>query len=93
VHGLGTIEPSHYYYQSDCQHTPYEKLPYFYPDQHDPGMEYKGYATDWDRVVIRGDLAGRKFLAFWFVGPPGRPSRRNHGSHVTRSSPRSTITV
>ena len=28
-------------------------------------MEYHGYASDWDRVVLRGDLAGRQFLAFW----------------------------
>ena len=28
-------------------------------------MEYHGYASDWDRVVLRGDLAGREFLAFW----------------------------
>jgi 3-phenylpropionate/trans-cinnamate dioxygenase ferredoxin reductase subunit len=47
------------------QHTAYEKLPYFYSDQYDLGMEYNGYATDWDRVLIRGDVAGREFLAFW----------------------------
>jgi 3-phenylpropionate/trans-cinnamate dioxygenase ferredoxin reductase subunit len=47
------------------QHTAYAKLPYFYSDQYDLGMEYHGYADDWDRVVLRGDLAGREFLAFW----------------------------
>jgi len=47
------------------QHTAYEKLPYFYSDQYDLGMEYNGYAADWDRVVLRGDKAGREFLAFW----------------------------
>jgi 3-phenylpropionate/trans-cinnamate dioxygenase ferredoxin reductase subunit len=43
----------------------YEKLPYFYSDQYDLGMEYNGYAADWDRVVLRGDPAGGGFLAFW----------------------------
>jgi len=43
----------------------YEKLPYFYSDQYDLGMEYNGYAADWDRVVLRGDPAGGEFLAFW----------------------------
>ncbi len=43
----------------------YTKLPYFYSDQYDLGMEYNGYASDWDRVVLRGDVAGRVFLAFW----------------------------
>jgi len=47
------------------QHTAYEKLPYFYSDQYDLGMEYNGYAAEWDRVVLRGDRAGREFLAFW----------------------------
>ena len=47
------------------QHTAYEKLPYFYSDQYDLGMEYNGYADDWDRVVVRGDRSGREFLAFW----------------------------
>jgi 3-phenylpropionate/trans-cinnamate dioxygenase ferredoxin reductase subunit len=28
-------------------------------------MEYNGYADDWDDVVVRGDTAGREFLAFW----------------------------
>jgi 3-phenylpropionate/trans-cinnamate dioxygenase ferredoxin reductase component len=45
--------------------TAYEKLPYFYSDQYDLGMEYNGYAADWDRVVLRGDPAGGEFLAFW----------------------------
>jgi len=49
----------------DSQITAYTKLPYFYSDQYDLGMEYNGYASDWDRVVIRGDLAAREFLAFW----------------------------
>jgi len=47
------------------QHTAYEKLPYFYSDQYDLGMEYNGYADDWDRVVVRGDRSGQEFLAFW----------------------------
>jgi 3-phenylpropionate/trans-cinnamate dioxygenase ferredoxin reductase component len=45
--------------------TAYARLPYFYSDQYDLGMEYSGLAADWDRVVVRGDLAGREFIAFW----------------------------
>jgi 3-phenylpropionate/trans-cinnamate dioxygenase ferredoxin reductase subunit len=45
--------------------TPYERIPYFYSDQYDLGMEYRGYAPTWDRVVVRGDLEGRTFLSFW----------------------------
>lgn len=45
--------------------TAYSRVPYFYSDQYDFGMEYNGYATEWDRVVFRGDPASREFLAFW----------------------------
>jgi 3-phenylpropionate/trans-cinnamate dioxygenase ferredoxin reductase subunit len=45
--------------------TPYERIPYFYSDQYDIGMEYSGLATSWDQVVFRGDPASREFIAFW----------------------------
>jgi 3-phenylpropionate/trans-cinnamate dioxygenase ferredoxin reductase subunit len=43
----------------------YERLPYFYSDQYDLGMEYSGLAADSDQVVVRGDLGTREFIAFW----------------------------
>jgi 3-phenylpropionate/trans-cinnamate dioxygenase ferredoxin reductase subunit len=43
----------------------YERIPYFYSDQYDVGMEYSGYATSWDEVVFRGDREGGEFIAFW----------------------------
>ena len=46
----------------------YERLPYFFSDQYDVGMEYSGHATSWDRVVVRGDSASREFIAFWLAG-------------------------
>src|SRR3954470_20636108 len=46
----------------------YERLPYFFSDQYDVGMEYSGHATAWDRVVVRGDPASREFIAFWLAG-------------------------
>lgn len=46
----------------------YDRLPYFFSDQYDVGMEYIGYAHRGDRVVIRGDLAAREFIAFWLDG-------------------------
>jgi 3-phenylpropionate/trans-cinnamate dioxygenase ferredoxin reductase component len=45
--------------------TRYARLPYFFSDQYDVGMEYSGLATPSDRLVIRGDLATRQFVAFW----------------------------
>jgi 3-phenylpropionate/trans-cinnamate dioxygenase ferredoxin reductase subunit len=45
----------------------YEELPYFYTDQYNLGMEYVGFVEpgEYDRVVFRGDVAGREFIAFW----------------------------
>lgn len=45
--------------------APYNRIPYFFSDQYDVGMEYAGYATEWDEVVFRGDPASREFIAFW----------------------------
>ena len=45
----------------------YVRIPYFYSDQYDLGMEYTGYAPEWDRVVFRGDPASRAFVAFWLL--------------------------
>ncbi|HEX3202703.1 MAG TPA: FAD-dependent oxidoreductase [Actinomycetes bacterium] len=45
--------------------TSYARLPYFYSDQYDLGMEYSGLAATWDQVVVRGDPATHAFLAFW----------------------------
>ncbi|MFC4127497.1 NAD(P)/FAD-dependent oxidoreductase [Nocardia rhizosphaerae] len=45
----------------------YDRLPYFFSDQYDVGMEYTGYVGRDDdvRVVVRGDQAEREFVAFW----------------------------
>jgi 3-phenylpropionate/trans-cinnamate dioxygenase ferredoxin reductase subunit len=48
--------------------TPYTRVPYFYSDQYDLGMEYWGHAPTWDEVVFRGDPASREFIAFWLGG-------------------------
>jgi 3-phenylpropionate/trans-cinnamate dioxygenase ferredoxin reductase subunit len=43
----------------------YDRIPYFYSDQYDAGMEYSGHAPKWDEVVIRGDRDAGEFVAFW----------------------------
>ena len=49
------------------QSVAYDRLPYFFSDQYDVGMEYSGFARTWDRVVFRGDPATREFVAFWLL--------------------------
>ncbi|MFJ8107667.1 NAD(P)/FAD-dependent oxidoreductase [Streptomyces sp. NPDC096132] len=48
----------------------YDRLPYFYTDQYDLGMEYTGYTEPggYDRVIFRGTIAERRFVAFWMSG-------------------------
>lgn len=43
----------------------YDRIPYFFSDQYEVGMEYSGYATEWDDVVFRGERDGGEFIAFW----------------------------
>jgi 3-phenylpropionate/trans-cinnamate dioxygenase ferredoxin reductase subunit len=43
----------------------YARRPYFYSDQFDLGMEYRGLAADVDDVVVSGDPESRAFVAFW----------------------------
>jgi 3-phenylpropionate/trans-cinnamate dioxygenase ferredoxin reductase subunit len=45
----------------------YDRIPYFFSDQYDVGMEYSGYTTDWDEVVFRGDREGGEFVAFYLA--------------------------
>lgn len=45
----------------------YDRVPYFFSDQYDVGLEYSGWAPPgtYDEVVIRGDAGKRQFIAFW----------------------------
>lgn len=48
----------------------YDRLPFFYSDQYDLGLEYTGYAEpgEYEQVVFRGDVQAREFIAFWLSG-------------------------
>ncbi|WP_326808602.1 MULTISPECIES: FAD-dependent oxidoreductase [unclassified Streptomyces] len=49
------------------QDVSYDRVPYFFSDQYDLGMEYSGHAPpgSYDQVVCRGDVGKREFVAFW----------------------------
>ncbi|MEV1036615.1 FAD-dependent oxidoreductase [Streptomyces sp. NBC_01732] len=49
------------------QEVSYDRVPYFFSDQYDLGLEYSGWAPpgSYDQVVIRGDAGKREFIAFW----------------------------
>jgi 3-phenylpropionate/trans-cinnamate dioxygenase ferredoxin reductase component len=43
----------------------YDKLPYFFSDQYDAGMEYRGLAIGADAFEIDGDAEAYEFVAYW----------------------------
>ncbi|MFT2014874.1 NAD(P)/FAD-dependent oxidoreductase [Streptomyces sp. 796.1] len=49
------------------QEVAYDRVPYFFSDQYDLGLEYSGYAPpgSYAQVVCRGDVGKREFIAFW----------------------------
>ena len=48
----------------------YDRMPYFFTDQYDLGMEYVGHVgrEGYDEVVIRGDRSALKIVAYWVRG-------------------------
>lgn len=47
------------------RHDAYARVPYFYSDQYDSGMEYSGWQTPWNNTVIRGSPDDGHFMAFY----------------------------
>jgi 3-phenylpropionate/trans-cinnamate dioxygenase ferredoxin reductase component len=43
----------------------YDRIPYFYSDQYDMGMEYSGWPVPWDNVAFRGAPDDGKFVVFY----------------------------
>jgi 3-phenylpropionate/trans-cinnamate dioxygenase ferredoxin reductase subunit len=50
------------------QDVAYDRVPYFFSDQYDLGMEFSGHPEGYTRVVTRGDVDGREFIGFWLDG-------------------------
>ncbi|HYT30858.1 MAG TPA: FAD-dependent oxidoreductase [Actinomycetota bacterium] len=47
------------------QGTPFDDPHWFWSDQYDTNLQYAGFAAEWDQIVVRGDLPGRAFSAFY----------------------------
>jgi 3-phenylpropionate/trans-cinnamate dioxygenase ferredoxin reductase subunit len=52
------------------QEVSYDRIPYFYTDQYELGMEASGVPVpgEYDEVVYRGDLKSLEYIAFWLSG-------------------------
>jgi 3-phenylpropionate/trans-cinnamate dioxygenase ferredoxin reductase component len=45
------------------QHVPYDEVPWFWSDQYDTNLQYAGFHTKWDRLILRGRVDSGSFLA------------------------------
>jgi 3-phenylpropionate/trans-cinnamate dioxygenase ferredoxin reductase component len=45
--------------------SPYRDTYWFWSDQYESNLQYVGYHTEWDTLVVRGALEERNFLAFY----------------------------
>lgn len=43
----------------------YNPIPYFWSDQYSYNLQYRGYASDWDALVVRGKIDDASFSAFY----------------------------
>jgi 3-phenylpropionate/trans-cinnamate dioxygenase ferredoxin reductase component len=44
---------------------PYDDIPWFWSDQYDYNLQYAGFHTEWDELVVRGSMEERSFVAFY----------------------------
>ena len=49
-------------------HRPVTRLPYFWSDQYDVSLEYRGHASGHDRAIWRGDKEALHFSVFYIRG-------------------------
>jgi 3-phenylpropionate/trans-cinnamate dioxygenase ferredoxin reductase component len=67
---------------------PYDEIPWFWSDQYEHNLQYAGFHTEWDELVVRGSIEERIFLAFYRKG--GRilaAVSLNWGRDLRRSMP------
>ena len=44
---------------------PYVDIPWFWSDQYEHSLQYAGFHTEWDELVVRGSMEERNFVAFY----------------------------
>ena len=45
--------------------VPYDEIHWFWSDQYDANLQYAGFHTTWEALVVRGRLDSESFLAFY----------------------------
>jgi 3-phenylpropionate/trans-cinnamate dioxygenase ferredoxin reductase component len=47
------------------ENEPYGEIPWFWSDQYEHNLQYAGFHTEWDELVVRGSTEERNFVAFY----------------------------
>lgn len=67
---------------------PYDAIHWFWSDQYDANLQYAGFHREWDRLVVRGSLEQRSFIAFYLnQGRVDAVAALNRGKDVRRAMP------
>jgi 3-phenylpropionate/trans-cinnamate dioxygenase ferredoxin reductase subunit len=67
---------------------PYDAIHWFWSDQYDANLQYAGFHHEWDRLVVRGSLERRSFIAFYLNrGRIDAVVALNRGKDVRRAMP------
>jgi 3-phenylpropionate/trans-cinnamate dioxygenase ferredoxin reductase subunit len=47
------------------RNEPYGEIPWFWSDQYEHNLQYAGFHSEWDELVVRGSTEVRNFVAFY----------------------------
>lgn len=67
---------------------PYDEVHWFWSDQYDANIQYAGFHTEWDELVVRGSMKDRSFVAFYLKdGQVEAAAALNRAKDLRRSMP------
>src|SRR5215211_7937109 len=70
------------------ENEPYGEIPWFWSDQYEHNLQYAGFHTEWDELVVRGSMDERNFTAFYRTrGRILAAVAVNRGKDLRRSMP------
>ena len=64
------------------ERVPYDEIPWFWSDQYDANIQYAGYHTSYDELIVRGQLDGTQLRGV--LHEPRRDRRRRRAEQRQR---------
>lgn len=70
------------------ERVPYDDIPWFWSDQYDANIQYAGHHTSYDELIVRGELEGGSYAAFYLnAGVIDAVVGLNNAKDVRRAMP------